>query len=504
MLPTMRYWADLFYKIIKIKSVSLEGNEELVSLLADLLQERGFKTNLQQVSHSEEGLSRKQWNLIGILGDPLVDRKIRKGLLLHAPLDTTSPGLLEAWGETAGDPWTLAWKERKAYGLGAVQGKLDFLAKIKAVEKLRERKLKQPVYLVGTCARHCGMQGVRYLLQSRALNPRYVLVGEPTCLHLVYAHKSCEVFQMNLQYQQIEKDSRGFHHRVDLQFFGKRAPGWAPQMGQNALVILLHFLKGAQIERGLRIQLASLSAGDGIKQVPDLAQAQLYLPDEDLTSFQEYASAQMGVLGSFECHYGGVGAMGIRVLPPAVLPCLLDLLQLFDEVGLFFQEKNLPQEGYIPLSSTLNWQRIHQKSGTLEILWEMHSLPSRAQGTDSQEPEGLALLQEKVKTMASRYPEFNLLFKQIQAVPAFQCSLEEEWVRLTREVLIASQMVPQFSKVSASTEAAWYSQAGFPTLVFGPGAMLGKDQELLTEQLAIEQWEKAVLFYQNLIERICL
>ena len=109
------------------------------------------------MTHSLEGVSKRQFNVIGILGDPLVDRKIRKGLLLNTHLDTVSPGRPENWTETGGDPYSAMITENRIYGLGSADVKLDFLCKLHAVTRFRERKLKQPVYLVGTCGEEVGM-----------------------------------------------------------------------------------------------------------------------------------------------------------------------------------------------------------------------------------------------------------------------------------------------------------------------------------------------------------
>src|SRR6185369_7927232 len=120
--------------------------------------------------HSFENISKRQFNLVGILGDPLVDRKTRKGLLLLTHLDTVGPGILEYWTETGGNAYNLAAREETIYGLGAADAKLDFLCKLYAVQRIRDKKIKMPVYLVGTCGEEAGMYGCRYLLQSLMLN----------------------------------------------------------------------------------------------------------------------------------------------------------------------------------------------------------------------------------------------------------------------------------------------------------------------------------------------
>src|SRR4051812_41295554 len=98
------------------------------------MQDRGMKTQLQHVTHSNEEISKRQFNVIGIMGDPLVDRKSKKGLLLNTHLDTVSPGLSENWTETDKDPFGAVIKNGKIYGLGSADVKLDFLCKLVAIE----------------------------------------------------------------------------------------------------------------------------------------------------------------------------------------------------------------------------------------------------------------------------------------------------------------------------------------------------------------------------------
>src|SRR4051812_22278224 len=136
----MKRFLEEARRMIRINSVSAAGNEEIANFVAALMQDRGLKTQLQHVMHSNENISKRQFNVIGILGDPLSDRKIRKGLLLNTHLDTVSPGITENWTETGGDPFSATIKDGKMFGLGSADVKLDFLCKLHAVERFRERK----------------------------------------------------------------------------------------------------------------------------------------------------------------------------------------------------------------------------------------------------------------------------------------------------------------------------------------------------------------------------
>ena len=88
-----------------------------------------------------------------------------------------------------------------------------------------------PIYLVGSCGEELGMFGAKYLIKSMALNPKYVVVGAPTDLKAVIAHKCHALYKVSVGYQQIERDARGFNRRIDLHSFGKSAHAASPQLG---------------------------------------------------------------------------------------------------------------------------------------------------------------------------------------------------------------------------------------------------------------------------------
>ena len=60
-----------------------------------------------------------------------------------------------------------------------------------------------------------------------------------------------------------------------------------------------------------------------------------------------------------------------------------------------------------------------------------------------------------------------------------------------------------FDKKATSTEAAQYFQAGYEAIVFGPGRSHGNSHSP-NEFNTVEQLEKAVLFYEKIIEKTCL
>ena len=98
-------------KLLELKSISEEGDEELVNYLIPLFEQIGARLVLQQVPHSMGDHAKRQYNLIGILGDDLVDSRTKKGLLLTSHVDTASPGNAADWNKLGGNPWAPALLE---------------------------------------------------------------------------------------------------------------------------------------------------------------------------------------------------------------------------------------------------------------------------------------------------------------------------------------------------------------------------------------------------------
>lgn len=486
-------------RLIRINSVTSNGNEELSNYLVSILQDRGFKTQVQQVAHSSEDLSKRQFNVIGILGDPLVDKKIFKGLLLNTHLDTVSPGLAENWTETGGDPFSATIKGNKIFGLGAADVKLDFLCKLHAAEKFREKKLKMPIYLVGTCGEEVGMFGAKYLIKSLALNPKYVLVGEPSQLKLVYAHKCLNVYSARIGYQAIERDAKGFNRRIDLHVFGKSAHSSYPHLGVNALYQMIEFLQKAR-EHGFEMRFSRLEGGDTVNKVPDHALAQFFLTSQQFEDFKrffrEYVRAQTPAgEKSFRVELGGVGDSGVRLLPENVFDCIREMLGVFRDLSKTFEGRSDP--GYNPPTSTMNCGQIRQKPGELQMMIDLRLLPD----VDAKEIENKVL--KAFEGISSRYPKFTVEGVLQRMNPGLNMQENHPFVQICRQAMEEAGIDPILDKKATSTEAAQYFGAGYPAVIFGPGLSQGNAHSP-NEYNLVDELEKAVIFYEKVIEKVCV
>lgn len=493
----MKKFLEEARRMIRINSVSANGNEEVANYVAALMQDRGLKTQLQHVTHSNEDISKRQFNVLGIMGDPLVDRKIRKGLLLNTHLDTVSPGILENWTETGGDPFAANIKDGKIFGLGSADVKLDFLCKLHALEKFRERKLKQPIYLVGSCAEEIGMLGVKYLIKSGALNPKFVLVGEPSELKVVYAHKCLNIFRVSVGFQMVERDARGFNRRIDLHSFGKSAHSSYPHLGVNAILESVNFLHKA-LDQGFEMRFTRVDGGDTVNKVPDHAVTQFYLTSHQFEDFKRFFRETIKSEGkekAFRVELGGVGDTGVRFLPDYLFPCLTDIVSFFKDLD--SQLSKTKDDTYNPDSSTINFGQMKQKPGVVDLHFDLRLLPEIS--PDEMEKN----IQKGIQSIAVKYPNLNLAVVRERMNPSLNMTLEDQLVRICRESMDSAGIEPSFSKKATSTEAAQFFQAGYEAVVFGPGKSQGNSHSP-NENNILEQLEKATLFYEKVIERVCL
>jgi succinyl-diaminopimelate desuccinylase len=492
----MKKFLEEAKKLIRINSVTARGNEELANYVLGLVQDRGLKASLQQVTHSLDDVSKRQFNVIGIMGDPLVDKKIRKGLLLNTHLDTVGPGLAENWTETGGDPFAATIKDGKIYGLGSADVKLDFLCKLHAIHRFRERKIKMPIYLVGSCGEEVGMFGARYLIKSGSLNPKFVVIGEPSELKVVYAHKCLNIFRVSIGYQQVERDARGFNRRIDLHAFGKSAHGSYPHLGTNAILSATELMSRA-VEAGFEVRFTKFEGGDTVNKVPDRAMIQFYLTSHQFEDFKRFFRETVRAEGrekAFRVELGGVGDSGVRFLPDSVFNCLQNVISFFQQIVADFEK--VQDETYNPAFSTVNFGRIQQHPGRIDLHFDLRLLP------DLQADEIERHIVKSVQTIAATYSSLNVTAVRERMNPGLNMTFDHELVKVCKEAMMEAGIEPVFSKKATSTEAAQYFQAGYESVVFGPGISQGNSHSP-NEHNILEHLDKATDFYEKLIEKVC-
>lgn len=259
-------WAQRF---IATPSVSRDGNAAIAGLARELLSRIGLEARLDGCRH--EGV--EQFNLVADLSVPAGVEPAGDGLLLLTHLDTVPPGDPAAWTETGGDPFRPTRKGDALYGLGSADAKVDLVCKIAALEGLDRARLRRPIRVVGTFGEEIGLLGARRLVASGGTRGfRYALVGEPSELAGIRAHKGYAVFEARIALRPGPRTGAEPH---SLELAGRSAHSSTPHLGENAIESALDAL--ARDDVGW---LCEIEGGGAVNVVPACARL-AYLPAGD-------------------------------------------------------------------------------------------------------------------------------------------------------------------------------------------------------------------------------
>jgi acetylornithine deacetylase len=151
-----------------------QSNQTLINLLAGWFSTLGFKIEIQPVPGT-----RNKFNMLASIGSGT------GGLLLTGHTDTV-PFDQGRWTR---DPFTLTEHDNKLYGLGSADMKGFFAFILDSLRDLDVRKLKKPLYILATADEETTMAGASYFSTSSHLRPDCAIIGEPTSLQPVRAHK---------------------------------------------------------------------------------------------------------------------------------------------------------------------------------------------------------------------------------------------------------------------------------------------------------------------------
>jgi succinyl-diaminopimelate desuccinylase len=216
-------WAERF---IATASVSRDGNLEIAERAAELLASVGLAHRFDEV----EIAGVRHRNVIADLGP---EPGARDGVLLVTHLDTVPPGEPAAWTATGGDPFRPTRDGDCLYGLGAADAKVDLICKVAALAQLDPAELSRPIRLVGTFAEEIGLRGARRLIETGGAREfGYALIGEPSELVCVRAHKGYAVFEASLPV--VQERVRGNWESIE-HFDGESAHSSTPHLGKNAI-----------------------------------------------------------------------------------------------------------------------------------------------------------------------------------------------------------------------------------------------------------------------------
>lgn len=166
---------DMIAKLVSFETVSRQSNLELIAFIEEYLQGLGIAS--QRVAH-EDG---SRTNLYATIGPPEAG-----GVVLSGHTDVV-PVVGQPW---TSDPFTVVERDGKLYGRGTADMKSFLAIALSLVPEMQH--LRKPIHLAFSYDEEVGCLGAPAMIQHLVEylpHPQAVIVGEPTSMRVVTAHK---------------------------------------------------------------------------------------------------------------------------------------------------------------------------------------------------------------------------------------------------------------------------------------------------------------------------
>jgi len=177
----------LIRELIAFPTVSRDSNLDLIDYVRELLRPLDADVRLT-FDHDK-----RKANLFATLGPRGVPGIALSGHTDVVPIDG------QDW---ASDPFVVEERDGKLYGRGTSDMKSFIACALAVVPELVQRGLKAPVHLAFSYDEEVGCLGVRDLLTDMAqagIRPRSCIVGEPTEMRPVIAHKGKQSYRCTVR-----------------------------------------------------------------------------------------------------------------------------------------------------------------------------------------------------------------------------------------------------------------------------------------------------------------
>jgi acetylornithine deacetylase len=195
---------ELLARLVAFDTTSRNSNLDLIAFVEEYLE--GFGVPSIRVDH-EPGKT----NLYATIGPDIEGGIVLSGHTDVVPVDG------QPW---TSDPFTLTERDGKLYGRGSADMKGFIAVALAMVPHYVKADLKRPIHLALSCDEEVGCRGVRPLIahmREHLPKPLAVIVGEPTLMKVVNAHKAS--------------------HSYETQVTGHEAHSSCAHLGVNAIMV---------------------------------------------------------------------------------------------------------------------------------------------------------------------------------------------------------------------------------------------------------------------------
>ena len=446
-------------KLILVDSSPEVGSKAMALLASELCLEAGLQVELLPEFNGavEEA---------NIIARPQSSKKENE-VMFQTPIDTVAPGLFGSWTYNNHNPFNAQIIDRKIYGLGAASSKLDFLCKIQAMGKFAGAKFRNPPVLVGTYGSELGMVGALRLIRKGKVKPKFGICAEPSNLRVITAGSGYARVEIRIPFSEDEQAYRNSHDLKESTSTQSRVFN-----SRNESLTKSNF-DGS----------ASAASRSAIRKLFDYL---LMLPD-DLAVMQ----IDGGVSYNVPSTQAFIELDPVSGFKSPMAQKLTKFYRAVRELEDLFQQYE--DNNFTPSIPHLNIGVIRTRGDHVFISGSCHILPMI---TNEIYDGWMKQLHHVCKEMDA---EFRVIDYKRPFKSKTGSELELNACKILKEMSLSDQ--PAF--LSTTNEASLFSRVDVECISFGPGIRDGNARTPF-EHVAIDDLEKAQLFYEKLIERLCL
>ena len=182
-------------QLISFPSVSSTSNVDVSQYASDRLDSLGFTIEQTQYNDAKDV---SKVNLVA-RRNPGSSTGALDGLAYFCHTDVV-PAI--GWTGPGGDPFAAIVQEDRVYGRGSCDMKGSLVAMLDAVSRVAVSEQKAPIWIICTADEEVGFGGAKHLVDNSEAYREVVqaqplaVIGEPTQLEVVHAHKGIRGFQV--------------------------------------------------------------------------------------------------------------------------------------------------------------------------------------------------------------------------------------------------------------------------------------------------------------------
>jgi acetylornithine deacetylase len=224
---------SLLDDLVAFPTVTADSNLDLIAYATDRLEHAGARV---VTTHDETG---QKANVFATIGPDVDGGVVLSGHTDVVPAD--GPG----WST---DPFAVSRRDGRLYGRGTADMKGFIACVLATAPAFADATLRAPAHIALTFDEEVGFRGAPVLLDELARTgpaPAAAIVGEPTCLRIIAAHKGCYEYTTTVT--------------------GREGHGSAPAQAVNAVEYATRFV-GRLLD--LRDELAADAPEDGLFEPP--------------------------------------------------------------------------------------------------------------------------------------------------------------------------------------------------------------------------------------------